>query len=69
MTVCMLCLNPITVYIYGFLFNCTTVGQASESIKALTGFCKCSLFCCTLLYVPSSFAIILMGEEGAEWFA
>ena len=23
------------------------------------GFCICSMFCCTLLYVPSSFAIIL----------
>ena len=27
-----LVLNPITVYSYGFLFNCTTVGQASDSI-------------------------------------
>ena len=26
-----LVLNPITVYNYGFLFNCTTVGQASGS--------------------------------------
>ena len=25
-----LVLNPITVYSYGFLFNCTTVGQASD---------------------------------------
>ena len=31
-----LVLNPITVYSYGFLFNCTTVGQASDSITALT---------------------------------
>ena len=30
------CLNPITVYSYGFLFNCTTVGQASDSMTALT---------------------------------
>ena len=29
-------LNPITVYIYGFLFNCTMVGQASDSMTALT---------------------------------
>ena len=28
-------LNPITVYSYGFLFNCTTVGQASDSMTAL----------------------------------
>ena len=30
-----LVLNPITVYSYGFLFNCTTVGQASDSMAAL----------------------------------
>ena len=27
------------------------------------GDCYCSMFCCTLLYVPSSFAIILMGKR------
>ena len=31
-----LVLNPITVYSYGFLSNCTTVGQASDSMMALT---------------------------------
>ena len=31
-----LVLNPITVYSYGFLFNCTTVGQASDTMTALT---------------------------------
>ena len=31
-----LVLNPIMVYSYGFLFNCTTVGQATDSIIALT---------------------------------
>ena len=31
-----LVLNPITVYSYGFLFNCTSVGQASDSMMALT---------------------------------
>ena len=25
--------------------------------------CNCSMFCCTLLYVRSSFAIILMGKR------
>ena len=34
-SVCLV-LNPITVYSYGFLFNCTTVGQASDSMTALT---------------------------------
>ena len=32
-----LVLNPITVYSYGFLFNCTTVGQTSDSMAALMG--------------------------------
>ena len=27
------------------------------------GFCNCSMFCCTFLYVPSSFEIILMGKR------
>ena len=31
-----LVVNPITVYSYGFLFNCMTVGQASDSMMALT---------------------------------
>ena len=31
-----LVLNPIKVYSYGFLFNYTTVGQASDSMTALT---------------------------------
>ena len=31
-----LVLNPIKVCSYGFLFNCTTVGQASDSMTALT---------------------------------
>ena len=30
-----LVLNPITVYSYGFLLNCTTVGQALDSMTAL----------------------------------
>ena len=28
--------NIIVVYSYGFLFNCTTVGRASDSMTALT---------------------------------
>ena len=31
-----LVLNPITVYNYGVLFNCTAVAQASYSMIALT---------------------------------
>ena len=29
----------------------------------IVGVCNCSLFCGTLLYVPSRFAIILMGKR------
>ena len=28
------------------------------------GVCNCSMFCCTLLYVQSSIAIILVGKRG-----
>ena len=31
-----LVVNPITVYSYGFIFHCTTEGQASDSMTALT---------------------------------
>ena len=31
-----LVLNPITVYSFDFLFNCMTVGQASDAMMALT---------------------------------
>ena len=31
-----LVVNPITVFRRGFLFNCTTVGQASDSMTSLT---------------------------------
>ena len=34
-TACLV-LNPITVYSYGFLFNCTKVGQVLDSMTALT---------------------------------
>ena len=33
---CMPGFKPIHVYGYGFLFNCTTVAQASDSMMALT---------------------------------
>ena len=36
-------------------------------VTPIVGVCNCSMFCCTLLYVPSSFAIILMGWEREGW--
>ena len=32
-------------------------------VTPIVGVCNCSMFCCALLYVPSSFAIILMGKR------
>ena len=34
-SVCLV-VNPIVFYSYGFLFNCTTVGQASDLVTAMT---------------------------------
>ena len=32
-------------------------------VTPIVGVFNCSMCCCTLLYVPSSFAIILMGKR------
>ena len=32
-------------------------------VTPLVGVCNCSMFCCTLLYIHSSIAIILMGKR------
>ena len=32
-------------------------------VTPFVGVCNCSMFCCSLLYVHSSFAIIFDGEE------
>ena len=32
-------------------------------VTPIVGFCNCSMFCCALLSVHSSFAIILMGKR------
>ena len=32
-------------------------------VTSIVGVCNCSMFCCTLLYVHSSVAIILMGKR------
>ena len=38
-------------------------------VTPIVGVCNCSMFCCTLLYVHSRIAIILMGDERAGCFA
>ena len=37
--------------------------QTKNRKKINLGVCNCSMFCCTLLYVHSSIAIILMGKR------
>ena len=37
--------------------------SCSSIVTPIVGFCNCSMFCCAFLYVPSSFAIILMGKR------
>ena len=32
-------------------------------VSPIAGVCNCSVFCCTLLYVHSSFSVILMGKR------
>ena len=32
-------------------------------VTPIVGFCNCSMFCCALVYVHSSFAIILMWKR------
>ena len=32
-------------------------------VTPIVGVCNCSMFCCTLIYVHSSIAIILMGKR------
>ena len=32
-------------------------------VTPIVGICNCSMFCCALLYVHSSFSIILMGKR------
>ena len=32
-------------------------------VTPIVVYCRCSMFCCTFLYAPSSFAIILMGKR------
>ena len=54
----MRCLNRIfTVYLHDVLSKFLFIDTP------IVGVCNCSMFCCTLLYVHSSIAIILMGKR------
>ena len=39
------------------------IKSAARSTVITSGVCNCSMFCCTLLYVHSSIAIIFMGKR------
>ena len=45
--------TPVHGLVVDFLFIVTPI----------VGVCNCSMFCCTLLYIHSSIAIILMGKR------
>ena len=50
------------------IFKCTIMAGDINSLNLLVvtpiaGVCNCSMFCCTLLYVHSSIAIIVMEKR------
>ena len=45
------------------LFEFSVVVDFLFIVTPILGVCNCSMFCCTLLYVHSSIAIILMGKR------
>ena len=42
---------------------CSVVVDLLFIVSPIVGVCNCSIFCCTLLYVHSRFAIILVGKR------
>ena len=46
-----------------WVYPISIVVDFSFVVILIVGVCNCSVFCCTLLYVPSSFAIILMEKR------
>ena len=46
-----------------FLLGCSGLTCCLLLFPLIVRFCNCSTFCCTFLYVPSSFEIILMGRR------
>ena len=63
--------HNLQVLLQGFLFSgrcCVRLGGSVVDdflfiVTPIMGVCDCSMFCCTLLYVHSSIAIILMGKR------
>ena len=56
--------GPTRVYLLGFFCGRgSVVVDFFFIVTPILGVCYCSMFCCTLLYVHSSIAIILMGKR------
>ena len=45
------------------MFQFSVVVDVLFIVTPIVGFCNASMFCCTFIYVPSSFATILMGKR------
>ena len=60
------CKTGLEKYLGGNKNKLSTTGPSSYSlliVAPIVGFRNCSMFCCALLCVHSSFAIILMGKR------
>ena len=53
----------LIVSIFAFLLTLRVAVDWLFIVTPIAGVCNCSMFCCTLLYVHFSFAIILMGKR------
>ena len=53
--------SPTCVYAISSGLTCSVVVDFLFIVTPIVGACNCSMFCCTLLYVHSSIAIVLMG--------
>ena len=54
-------IGPTRVYLLDFF--CSGTQYSVVTFTPIVRVCNCSVFCCTLLYVHSSIAIILMGKR------
>ena len=60
-------MDRIGVFYANLTSMCLLVGSVVVDflfiVTPIVGVCNCSMFCCMLLYVHSSIAIILMGKR------
>ena len=53
----------LNIFVCPFYGGGSVVVDSFLIVTPIVGFCNCSMFCCALLYVHSSFAIILVGKR------